>query len=129
RLRGVFERPTDVGHHVQHVEQGPIALLIDAVLNFSIVDSELVVQFISGHPSILTPAPDRSVQSRGPRATIGLLLGVRDVNRPRISRSPSSRPRTATAGRAPHDPTEPHWHLRMTLPDINGARLSYIGGL
>jgi len=30
---------------------------------------------------------------------------------------------------APHDPTEPHWHPRMTLPDINGVRLSYIGGL
>jgi hypothetical protein len=30
---------------------------------------------------------------------------------------------------APHDPTEPHWHLRMTLPDIKGERLSYIGGL
>lgn len=29
---------------------------------------------------------------------------------------------------APHDPTEPHWHLRMTLPGVKGERLSYIGG-
>lgn len=27
---------------------------------------------------------------------------------------------------APHDPTIPHWHLRMTLPGIEVARLCYI---
>lgn len=29
----------------------------------------------------------------------------------------------------PHDPTEPHWHLRMTLTGTKGARLSYIRGI